>query len=69
MWRRSLHRIDREQEVRGNNETAAITNTHMTAWHAPAVRRFVRREWVVTRDGRVRSKTAMELVEYTLAGH
>jgi hypothetical protein len=61
------YRIDRDQEVRGNNESAVVTNTHMTTWYAPAVRRFVRREWTVTRDGRVRSKTAMELVEYTLA--
>jgi hypothetical protein len=61
------YRIDRDLEVRANNETAVVTNTHMTTWYAPAVRRFVRREWTVTRDGRVRSKTAMELVEYTLA--
>lgn len=63
------YRIDRDQEVRGNNETAVVTNTHFTTWYAPAVRRFVRREWTVTRDGRVRSKTTMELVEYTLAEH
>lgn len=63
------YRIDRDVEVRGNNETASVTNTHMTTWYAPAVHRFVRREWTVTRDGRVRNKTAMELVEYTLAVH
>ena len=62
------YRIDLDHEVRSNNETAAVTHTHMTTWYAPAVLRFVRREWTVTRDGRVRSKTAMELVEYTLAG-
>jgi hypothetical protein len=62
-------RIDRDQEIRGNNESAVVTNTHMTTWYAPAVRRFVRREWTITRDGRVRGKTAMELVEYTLAAH
>jgi hypothetical protein len=63
------YRIDRDQEVRSNNENAIVTNTHMTTWYAPAVRRFVRREWTVTRDGRVRSKTAVELVDYTLAEH
>ncbi len=63
------YRIDRDLEERGNNEAAAVTKTHMTTWYAPAVRRFVRREWTVTRDGRVRGKTAMELVEYTLAEH
>jgi hypothetical protein len=63
------YRIDRDQEVRDNNETAMVTKTHMTTWYSPAARRFVRREWTVTRDGRVRSKAAMELVEYTLAEH
>jgi hypothetical protein len=62
------YRIDLDQEVRANNESAVVTNTQMTTWYAPAVRRFVRREWTVTRDGRVRSMTAMEVVEYTLAG-
>jgi hypothetical protein len=65
----NAYRIDRDQEVRGNTETAVVTTTHMTTWYAPAVRRFVRRDWTVTRDGRVRSKTSMELVEYTLAEH
>jgi hypothetical protein len=63
------YRIDRDMEVRANNESAVITHTHMTTWYAPAVRRFVRREWTITRDGRVRGKTSMELVEYTLAEH
>lgn len=65
----NAYRIDRDQEVRGNTDTAVVTTTHMTTWYAPAVRRFVRRDWTVTRDGRVRSKTSMELVEYTLAEH
>jgi hypothetical protein len=65
----NAYRIDREQEVRGNNENAVITSTHMTTWYAPAVRRFVRRDWTVTRDGRVRSKSSMELVEYKLTEH
>jgi hypothetical protein len=63
------YRIERDVETRANNETAVVTTTHMTTWYAPAVRRFVRREWTVTRDGRVRGKTRIELVEYTLAEH
>jgi hypothetical protein len=62
------YRIVRDQETRGNNEAAVLTNLHMTTWYAPSVRRFVRREWVMTRDGRVREKAVMELVEYSLAG-
>jgi hypothetical protein len=65
----SAYRIDRDQEIRGNSETAVVTNTHMTTWYAPAVRRFVKRDWTVTRDGRVRSKVSVVLVEYTLAEH
>ena len=63
------YRIDRDQEVRSNNEAGTVTSMRMSTWYAPAVRRFVRREWTVTRDGRVRSKSAIELVEYKLAEH
>jgi hypothetical protein len=62
------YRIVRDQEARGNNEAAVLTNLHMTTWYAPSVRRFVRREWVTTRDGRIREKAVMELLEYSLAG-
>jgi hypothetical protein len=62
------YRIVRDQEARGNNEAAVLTNLHMTTWYAPSVRRFVRREWVMTRDGRVREKAVLELVEYSLSG-
>lgn len=58
-------RIDRDLEIRGNNENEVVTKTHLTTWYAPAVHRFVRRQWTHTRDGRMRGETAMELVSFS----
>ena len=62
------YRIERDIEVRNSNANALATQTHIIEWYAPSARRYVRREVTVTRDGRVRSKTAEELIEYKLGG-
>lgn len=63
------YRIERDQESRASNESAAVSKIHMTTWYAPSVRHFVKREWTTFRDGRVRAKSIVVLVSSTLAGH
>jgi hypothetical protein len=58
------YRIDIELETRGENANSILTESQITTWYAPAVRRFVRRLVTASRDGRVRSKSEDVLVEY-----
>jgi hypothetical protein len=58
------YRIDGNVETRSTTANAQLTTIRTTTWYAQAVQRFVRRDVVTTRDGRVRSKTVDELVEY-----
>jgi len=58
------YRIERELETRSVNANSIVTKSQITTWYAPAVRRFVRRQVIVSRDGRVRSKSEDELIEY-----
>jgi hypothetical protein len=60
------YRIERAVETRATNANAVMTTWQITTWYAPAARRFVRRESVATRDGRVRGRSIDELMEYNL---
>lgn len=60
------YRIERDVEMRAANANATVTKWQITTWYAPAAKKFVRRESVASRDGRVRSHTIDELTEYTL---
>ncbi len=62
------YRIDIELETRSENANSILTETQITTWYAPAVRRFVRRQITASRDGRVRSKSEDVLTEYGKAG-
>lgn len=48
------------------DENANIGNTIETHWYAPAVKNDVKYENIFSRDGRVRSKDVLELLEFTL---
>jgi hypothetical protein len=60
------YRIERNVETRAANASATVTKWQITTWYAPTAKKFVRRESVASRDGRVRSHTIDELTEYTL---
>lgn len=62
------YRIDIEVETRSENANSILTESQITTWYAPAVRRFVRRQVTSSRDGRVRSKSEDVLIEYGNAG-
>jgi hypothetical protein len=62
------YRIDIELETRSENANSILTESQITTWYAPAVRRFVRRLVTASRDGRVRSKSEEVLIEYGKAG-
>jgi hypothetical protein len=57
-------RIERNVEFRGTGANAIIVKWRITTWYAPEVGRFVRREDVATRDGRMRSSALEQLLEY-----
>ncbi len=61
------YRIEKDAETRGTGANSVVTKAQITTWYAPAVKRYVRREAVTTRDGRVRDHYIEELVEYKLA--
>lgn len=50
----------------GTDEDANIGHTVETYWYAPSVKREVKIENTFSRDGRVRSKDVLELLEYSL---
>jgi len=49
-----------------SDEDANIGHTIETHWYAPSVKREVKSEYVFSRDGRIRSKDFIELIEYSL---
>ncbi len=60
-------RLDMEIECRGTGRDTYINKTMTNSWYAPSVNRIVRSESQTIRDGRVREKTALELVRYAPA--
>ncbi len=53
-------------DASSTDEDANIGHTVETYWYAPSVKREVKIENTFSRDGRVRSKDIMELLEYSL---
>lgn len=53
-------------DAASTDEDANIGNTIETYWYAPSVKRWVKVETTFTRDGRVRNKDTIELLEYSL---
>jgi hypothetical protein len=60
------YRIERDIESRKANADANIAKGRIITWFAPAVKKYVRRECMTFSDGRERSKTVDELIEYSL---
>lgn len=60
------YRIDISIDAASTDENANIGHTAETIWFAPSVRRYVKSEYTFTRDGRVRSKDILELLEFSL---
>ncbi|MGD0230626.1 MAG: hypothetical protein ABSC19_09735 [Syntrophorhabdales bacterium] len=60
------YRINVVLDATGTDEDVNIGNTVETYWYAPSVKRYVKLEATVKRDGRVRSKDIYELLEYSL---
>jgi hypothetical protein len=61
------YRIEADLETRSANTSYVVTKIQTTTWYAPAVRRFVKRQSVTSREGRVRDKSEEELIEYSSA--
>lgn len=60
------YRIETDVESRGADANAIISKARIITWYAPAAQKHVRREAVMSADGRTREKTIDELVEYSL---
>lgn len=59
-------RIENDIETISTDANADSSQAHIITWYAPALRKYVRRESVVSSGGRVRSKKIDELIEYSL---
>lgn len=57
-------RIELHVECRGADANAEVTRFHNLEWFAPGVGRVVKGEYETIMNGRVRSKTALELTGY-----
>lgn len=53
-------------DASGTDEDANIGHTVETYWYAPAVQRYVKVEYVFSRDGRVRTDDIYDLLEFSL---
>lgn len=60
------YRIESDIESHGTDANANSSKGHKTTWYAPAIKYYVRSEITVSSEGRVRSKSVDELVEYSL---
>lgn len=60
------YKINVSIDAAGTDEDANAGHTVETYWYAPTVKRYVKFENTFTRDGRVRSKDVLELLEYSL---
>jgi len=60
-------RLDIEIECRGTGMDTYLNKTITNSWYAPSINRIVRSESQTVRDGRVRERTALELVRYAPA--
>ena len=60
------YRIESDIEAVSSDPSAQSSKGHKTTWYAPAVKNYVRSESTISSEGRVRSKSIDELVEYSL---
>jgi hypothetical protein len=61
-------RVEYSTESMSADANANISKGKVTVWYAPAVNHLIRRETVISSNGRVRSKAADELVAYSSPG-
>lgn len=64
--REPAYRIERTWETRGTDAAAVVASGSITTWSAPAVKRFVRRELVTYREGRIRDKSVEVVTAFTV---
>jgi hypothetical protein len=57
-------KIETSIEMRNSNDPTKKLTSEQQTWFAPAVNRWVRRTYVSRSDGKVRDRSAIELVEY-----
>jgi hypothetical protein len=60
------YRIESDIESHSTDANANSSKGHKTTWYAPAIKNYIRSEVTVSSEGRVRSKSVNELVEYSL---
>jgi hypothetical protein len=60
------YRIESDIEAISTDADANLSKGHIITWYAPALKKYVRKEIIVTANGRVRSRKIDELVEYSL---
>jgi hypothetical protein len=60
------YKIETHIDAHSTDESATSSRSVKTIWYAPAVKKYVRSEAVISSDGRVRNKTVDELIEYSL---
>ncbi len=60
------YRIECDVESQSTDANVNTSKGSKTIWYAPAIRNYIRSETTISSEGRVRSKSINELVEYSL---